>query len=503
MPLRLAQGKAGQRMFVVGIDIGTQSLKAVILGEGLRLLGAGACVYEPRFPQPLWAEQDPALWLDALRPAIEGALRQARLPGSAIGALGIAGQLDGCVPVDGDGRALGPCLIWMDRRASREIEAVPPALVMEKAGVVLDPTHMAAKIRWLKRHHPHAARIRRFHQPVSYAVSHLTSRHVFDEAVASTTMLYSLWDRRLDPELCAIFEIAPDELPEIDHAEAVAGKLDKAGAALTGLRAGIPVAVGTGDDFSNPLGAGIVEPGRAVVTLGTAEVVGAVHAKAVIDKRALVETHGYAGGRFFVENPGWLSGGALAWFVETFRLTGVVELDELAAAAPPGAGGVTFLPTLSGAMAPEWNSGARGVFYGLTAAHGSSHLARAVLEGCAFAMRDVIERLDELGVDAGRLLLLGGGARSRIWAQIRADLVQRPVEIAAVADSSPMGAALLAAVAAGAAASLDEAAAAIAPATSLVEPDSGTRTAYDEAYGRYRRLFDSLKPMFGEPVTDA
>jgi xylulokinase len=487
-------------LFVVGIDIGTQSLKAVVLGDGLELLGTASLSYLPRFPQPLWAEQDSSLWLQGLRPVIGAALASAKLEPADIGALGIAGQLDGCVPTDDRGEAIGPCLIWMDRRASQEIGGIPAKTVMAKAGVVLDPSHMAAKIRWLKYHHPEASLIRRFHQPVSYTVSKLTGRHVLDEAVASTTMLYSLWDRALDPELCALFEIDPAELPEIDRSEAVADGLSPAGAALTGLRPGIPVAVGTGDDFSNPLGAGVVRPGRVIVTLGTAEVVGAVHPLPVVDEAALVETHGYAGGRFFVENPGWLSGGALAWFVETFRLDGVAEVDALAAKAPPGAGGVRFLPALSGAMTPEWNSNARGAFYGLTSAHATSHLARAVLEGCAFAMRDVIERLDQLGVDTPELLLLGGGARSRIWAEIRADLVQRPLHVAAVSDSSPMGAGLLAAVAVGAAPSLDAAAASIAPWTSIREPDPGRRAAYDEAYGQYRRLYDALKPMFRENV---
>src|SRR5262249_32768018 len=129
-------------MFVVGVDIGTQSLKAVVLDDDLRPRGAASRAYEPSFPQPLWAEQDPALWLDALRPAIAGALQQAGLPPAAVGALGIAGQLDGCIPVDGAGRALGPCLIWMDRRAEREVEGASAALVMERAGVVLDPGHM-------------------------------------------------------------------------------------------------------------------------------------------------------------------------------------------------------------------------------------------------------------------------------------------------------------------------------------------------------------------------
>jgi len=214
-----------------------------------------------------------------------------------------------------------------------------------------------------------------------------------------------------------------------------------------------------------------------------------------------VETHGYAAGRFFIENPGWLSGGSLAWFIKTFRLAGVEELNVLVEQAPPGADGVTFLPALSGAMAPEWNSDARACFYGLTAAHGPSHMARSVLEGCAFAMRDVVERLAALGLDTSRLLLLGGGAKSRVWAQIRADLVQRATEISSVADSSPIGAGLLAAVAAGAARDLDEAAARIAPPTTVVAADPSVRQAYDDAYGRYRRLFESLKPLFTPVAT--
>ena len=485
-------------MFIVGIDIGTQSLKAVVLGEGLRPLGTGAAFYEPSFPHPLWAEQEPRLWLGALKPAIVGALSAAGIDRADVGALGVAGQLDGCLPVDRKGEPLGACLIWMDRRASAEIKGISPEAVMSTGGVVLDAGHMAAKIRWLKRHHSAAKDIARFHQPTSFVVSRLTGRDVLDHAVASTSMLYNLWDRRLDPALCVQFGIDPAELPEIDRSEAMAGPLNKEGGELTGLRPGIPVAVGTGDDFSNPLGAGVVRPGRVVVSLGTAEVVGAVHSQAVIDRRALVETHGYAGERYFIENPGWLSGGALAWFIREFRLTGVEELNALAGEAPPGADGITFLPALSGAMAPEWLAEARGVFCGLTAAHGVRHMARALLEGCAFAMRDVVDRLSELGVDTSRVLLLSGGARSRVWAEIRAGLLQRPVEVASLSDSSPLGAALLGAVAAGAEPSLDEAADKLAPQVSRADPVVAHRHAYEEAYGSYRRLFAALKPMFKE-----
>ena len=167
---------------------------------------------------------------------------------------------------------------------------------------------------------------------------------------------------------------------------------------------------------------------------------GALHDRPTIDRRGLVETHGYAGGRFFIENPGWLAGGALAWFVETFRLRDVGELDALGGdRAAPAPGASPSCRRMSGAMAPEWIDAARGCFYGITAAHGSGHLARAVLEGCAFAMRDVLERLQEMEVAIGSILLLGGGARSRLWAQIRADLTGLPVAVPAVVDTSPLG----------------------------------------------------------------
>ncbi len=481
---------------IVGVDIGTQSLKAVVTGDDLRPRGQAAVAYRPSFPRPGWAEQDCRLWEQALGPAIAGALEQAGTPPHAVSALGICGQLDGCVAVDQDGQPLGPCIIWMDRRAEAEVQGRPAARIQQTSGLVLDATHMAAKARWQKRYLPAAGRIRRFHQPVSYLVARLTGEHVFDHGLASTTMVYDLAERAFDPGLLALFELEAGELPRLAEAAEGAGALHRAGAELTGLPAGTPVAVGTGDDFANPLGAGLVEPGKLACALGTAEVVGALHDWPAIDQRGLVETHGYPGGRFFIENPGWLSGGALAWFVQTFRLRDVQELDALAATAPPGCDGVTFVPALSGAMAPAWIAAARGCFYGLSAAHGPGHLARAVLEGCAFAMRDVLERLLEMGLTIDALLLLGGGARSPLWARIRANLTGLPVVLPQVVDTSPIGAAMLAAVAAGIQPSLLAAALLVTAKTTTIAPDAAAKAASDQAYAAYRKLFESLRPMF-------
>jgi xylulokinase len=481
---------------ILGIDVGTQSLKAVVVDDGMNVIGEGSTPYQPTFPKPGWADQDPSLWEQALKPSISKALSAAGIKHTDIKAIGIGGQLDGCVPVDGSGNPVGQCLIWLDRRAFGVLDSIDPKQVLDTNGIILDATHMAAKIRWLKKEGNLSAPAKMYHQPVSYLVSKLTGEHVFDHGLASTTMVYSLENMALDPALLDAFEIAAEELPRIDDSAATAGVLSAAGAHLTGLPAGIPVAVGTGDDFSSPLGAGVIKPGEVACVLGTAEVVGAVHTEPAIDHNGLLEAHGYAGGRYFIENPGWFSGGSIAWLQKVCRIETLEEFNSLAAAVAPGCDDVLFLPALSGAMAPEWIAEARGAFYGLTPSHETGHFVRAVLEGCAHAMRDVVDRLDSMGVPTDKIVLVGGGARSEVWARIRADLTGRPVEMSRMVDTSPIGGAILGAVAAGIFPDVESAASLIDRQSTLIEPNPANKEAHDKAYTAYRELFESLKPMY-------
>ncbi|MHC4463074.1 MAG: xylulokinase [Planctomycetota bacterium] len=490
---------------IVGIDIGTQSLKAVVINENMKVLGESAHSYAPVFPQPGWAEQDPVLWEEGLSLAIAGSLQTAEVRPAQVKALGVAGQLDGCLPVGPDGRALHNCLIWMDRRAESEladVQGIEADSLRRITGITLDASHMAAKILWFLGNVASSREALCFHQPVSYMVARLTGEHVYDHALASTSMLYSLKKGGYDDKLLDAFGFDSNRLPKIKDAWAKAGKLSAEGANLSGLPEGIPVAVGTGDDYSTPLGAGLIKPGQMACVLGTAEVVGALDTSPKIDDQGLVETHKYFGETYFIENPGWLSGGALEWFVNTFRLSGVEEMVSLAQEVPAGSEGLFFLPALSGAMAPEWIESARGCFYGLTPVHSTAHMARAVLEGCAFAMRDVLERLRFLEVPIESILLLGGGARSRLWAQIRADISGLPVGLPSRLDTSPIGAAMLAAVAANIQPHLEACAGLVEGAETeyegkiTLEPNPGHVRIYNTAYSTYGRLFNSLRPMF-------
>jgi xylulokinase len=481
---------------IAGIDLGTQGVKVLLFDRGWRPAGRAFAAYPTRHPRPGWAEQDPRDWERTLGQALAEAARQAGTEPSAVEAMGLTGQLDGCVAVGADGLPLHPCLIWMDRRAALRLRPETAARLRAEGGVNPDPGHLAAKALWLREHAPACADAACFHQPVSYLVARLTGERVWDHGLASISMLYSLARRDYDPGFLEAFALSRGQLPRIAGAEQAAGALSAEGARLTGLGRGIPVAVGTGDDYASPLGAGMVEPGGVACISGTAEVVGGLAREPLLDPRGLVETHCYPGGLYFVENPGWLSGGAVAWLAGTCGLGDPAAVARLAEGVPPGAEGVRFLPALSGAMAPEWVPAARGCFYGLTAAHGAGHLARALLEGCAFAMRDVVERLAGMGVPAGHILLMGGAARDPTWARIRADSSGLPVLLAAEPDSAPIGAAMLASVAAGLQPDLRACAAGLAGSRERLEPDPRNREAYERAYRDYRLLFECLRPMF-------
>jgi xylulokinase len=366
-------------------------------------------------------------------------------------------------------------LIWHDKRAAAHV--VPGAFAV--TGQVADPSHMAPKIAWLRAHGVRAAR---FHQPISYLVERLTGAAVLDPAHASTTLLYDLAAGAWAPERLAAYAIDPRELPRIAPATTIAGVLrdDRL------LPAGTPVAVGTGDDFATPLGAGVA-PGQIAVALGTAEVVGAISGRLVLDPapEPMVETHAYPTGAYFVENPGWMSGGAVRWATRLLGLPSDAELDRLAASIADTE--VTFVPALAGAMTPVWRPDARATLHGLAAAHGPADVARAVLEGLAFACRDVVDRLAEMHL-TGDIVVLGGGTASDVWLQIRADVVARTHHVSARADSCAVGAAMIAAVGVNALPDLAIATRLAPPPARSYEP--GARR--DAAYDRYRQLVARL-----------
>ena len=449
----------------------------------------------------MWAEQDPLAWQRALVEVVASLKEQGRVPADEVGALGFASQVDGVVAVDAEDRPLRPAIIWMDRRAARQAAALRDGVsddeVRAITGLNLDAYHGAPKIAWIVDEEPEVARrTAAYLLPGAFLVARLTGERVVDHANASSTMLYDITTRAWSPRMLEATGLHAEQLGRVAHAREVAGPLTVGAADELGLTTACRVVVGTGDEHGAALGAGVIRPGIVCDITGTAEPVGVAALEPIIDPTGLLETHGHADERaWFIENPGFVSGGSVRWYLD---IVGGDEarLDAEAAAVPPGSGGVTFIPALAGSTTPRWDEHARGVFSGLALGHGRGHLGRAVLEGCTFGLRDLVERLAELGLDSDEIRVVGGGARSATWLRMKADATGRTVRILDVPEATALGAAHLAATAAGIFTDLDEA---IERSTVLdptpYEPDPTVRAAYDDAYGTYRRVFDALEPL--------
>ena len=484
---------------VIGIDVGSQSVKAALLDpDGATVATAGSPLVM-RHPHAGWAEQDPTSWERALREAVRTVTAAARVRPGDVTHLGLACQVDGVVPVDEKFEPLRDAIIWLDRRAEAQVDvltdAVGPDQIFELTGLNPDASHTAPKMMWLRDHEPDVFRAARSLPPVAgYLLARLTGVLAQDPANASSTLVYDVAAEAWSGLLLEAAGLDPALLPPIRPANEVAGELVPAAAELLGLHPGCRVIVGTGDEHAASLGAGAAGPGVIADVTGTAEPVTAAADRVVLDPERLVETHAHAvPGRLLIENPGFVSGGSTLWLARNVLGADQGEVFDLAARAPAGCDGVTFLPALSGSMAPRWNERMRGAFTGLAMNHDGDHLARAVLEGCAFALRDIVDRLDALGI-GGEVRVVGGGARSRLWLEIKAGVLGRPVRPVLAQEATATGAGLRAAPPAGTFRDCDDAAAsAVELSPTTVDPDPATRERYEEAYARYRGLFDAVE----------
>lgn len=481
--------------FVLGIDVGTQSSKGVLVSDQGKVEAVASAPHRVRFPRSGWAEQDPQEWTTAVAAVI------GELAGSAQGEIThicVDAQVDGVVATGPDLEPLHPALIWMDRRATAhtgEIEAsVGRDRVFEVTGLNCDPSHGAPKMMWLLDHLEHAPA--HLLAPTSFVNAWLTGEVAQDEANASSSMLFDVTRREWSEPLLEASGIDTFLLPPVVDSVVPIGTVRAALTAELGLPAGCQVLAGTGDDHAAAVGAGAARPGVVADITGTAEPIGVAADRPVFDPGRLLETHAHAvPGAWFIENPGFVSGGSLLWAAS---LLGVrhTDLFELADGAPAGSRGLVFIPALSGAMSPRWNEHARGSLTGAAMNQGRAELARAVIEGCSFALRDNVDRVAELGLPADRIHVTGGGARSPLWLQIKADVIGRTV-VPIAGEGAALGAACLAATTAGWFSDVPSAADALVSfGPQSYSPRQTESEVYEAAYRRYRATYDALEPTY-------
>src|SRR5574341_496248 len=498
---------------VIGCDVGSQGVKAVLLSVGGKLVGEASAGYAIEYPHPTWAEQPAEVWLTAIAQAV-GALRATTgVAPEHIRAIGLDAQVDGVVAVDAAGKPLRPAIIWMDRRAVSQCDAVAnaadPFHLFQISGLNLDPSHVAPKIRWLAENEPdHYEQAAHFLLPGSYVGYHLTGEMAVDYSNASSTLLMDVRRREWSPELCARFDIPTNRLASIRPATDVLGRLRPASAAQLGLSAQTLVTVGSGDEHAACLGAGVVRPGLVCDIAGTAEPMCAASPEPFFDRTGLVETHCHADpDLWLLENPGFVSGANYRWFRDQFARAEAEQaaqngqdaydlLNEAADQVPPGSEGLLMLPCLMGAMAPTWNALARGTFFGFTLAHRREHFVRAVLEASAYAVRDITDQMKRIGLQLEAIRVVGGGARSRLWRQINADVTGLPVAILQTSETTALGAAVLALHASGMVGSLAEAVGRVVQVVETLDPRPDAQARYEDYYQLYRATYFSLLPVF-------
>lgn len=500
--------------YVIGCDVGSQGTNCALYAADGTLVASSYQGYDLSFPFPGAAEQDPRVWPEAVIAGVRELLERVPEGPSAVKGLSFGSQLDGMVVCDGEGRPLRPAMIWMDRRAeaqaARLAERMAPEEFYRRVGANLDSSHAVFKALWVRDEEPDVwERARLLMPPGTYVLRAVAGVNAVDFSNASSLALLDPRTRRWSEEVLDAVGLGPEMLPELLPATEPVGRVTPAFAEATGLDPDTVVAVGCGDEMAATLGAGVFEPGEVCDVVGTAEPVCAASAEPREDPTMLVECHPHADPEaWLLENPGFVSGGNLRWWRDQFghperaaEANGDGDAYDLlsadAARVPPGADGLVFLPCMQGAMAPEWNGAARGVFYGLTLAHTRAHMTRAILEGSAFALRDILEAMRGAGLDVRRLTIVGGGAKGPLWRQIKADVTSLPVRIPASVETTATGAAILAAVAAGIHASVGDAVRAfVAFRPEGHEPDPERREIYEEAYRRYRAVYAALKPVF-------
>jgi xylulokinase len=486
---------------LIGIDVGSQSVKGVLCDPDGSPCATAAHPCGMTHPASGWAEQDPAEWQAGICAVIRTLLSASAIDPSEVACIGLACQVDGVVPVDRELRPLRPAIIWLDKRAvaqaGRLVSALGADALFRTTGLVADASHTAPKMMWLRDEEPAVFRESALMlAPAAYLLGWLTGRPLQDHANASSSLVYDVARRGWSEPLLDAAGLDTGLLAPIAASHEIAGPLLAEAAAETGLTTRCLAVVGTGDDHGAALGAGVVEPGLIADVTGTAEPVGTVAPELILDSERLLETHAHAlDGTILVENPGFVSGGSILWLAQ---MLGAQQPDVIAwaAQAPPGADGVTFLPTLSGATAPRWNHRMRGTFHGLSVNHDRRHLSRAVIEGCVYALRDITTRLHDMGLPGTEIRVVGGGARSALWLQAKADVCGLPVRPVLGPQPTALGAAMLAAVGAG---RYPDAGAAARQMARLgqdrYEPEPGRRACYDDGYQRYRQLFDAVEAI--------
>jgi len=497
----------------MGIDIGTSGTRAIIIDKKGRILGAASAAHPSYAPKPSWSEQNPADWWKTTCSSVRKAMRKARLKRGDIAGIGLSGQMHGAVLLDKADRVLRPAILWNDQRTGAECDEMTRTVgarrLMKLACNPALTGFTAPKILWVRNNEPKIYdKTRKVLLPKDYIRLLMTGEYATEVSDASGTLLLDISRRAWSKEILSRLQIPLDLLPACYESPEVSGKLTPGAARQLGLAPGTPVVGGGGDQAAGAVGNGIVKSGVISATMGTSGVVFAFSDKIAVDAAGRVHTFCHAvPGKWHVMGCVLAAGGSFQWFRNNLAQAEIAEakkrgidpyelLTRKAAKAPVGCEGLLWLPYLTGERTPHADPDARAGWIGITQRHTRAQLIRAVMEGATFSMRDSLEIIKGMNVKVREIRLSGGGARSRFWRQMQADIYGQTVSVINASEGPAFGVALLAAVGTGAFKSVVEACRATIRTVERTKPHPRNKRTYNDLYEIYRALYPALKAEY-------
>jgi xylulokinase len=493
-------------LYLLGIDVSTTGVKALLIDQAGQVAGSANTEQPLSTPHPLWSEQDPAHWWDGTIKSIRQVLSETGIPAIAVQGIGLTGQMHGLTLLDENGDVLRPAILWNDQRTGSQCDEIRKRLTKKRLVEITGNDALtgftAPKILWVQENEPGVyQKTRHILLPKDYVRYKLTGGFASDKADSAGMILLDIKTRDWSPEMLRALSIPLEWLPKTYEGPQVTGTVTEEAARLTGLKAGTPVIAGGGDQAAQAVGVGAVQPGIVALTLGTSGVVFATTDQPFIEPEGRLHAFCHSvPGRWHLMGVMLSAAGSLRWYRDT--VAPGQDYDSLLAPAQnvsPCSEGLLFLPYLTGERTPHPDPLARGAFAGLTIRHGLPHMTRAVLEGVAFGLRDSFELMKTTGL-AGihQVRVSGGGARSALWRQILADVLNAELVTVNTTEGAAFGAALLAGVGTGVWSSVDAACQATVKQTGSTPPNAETVNRYDRGYALYRQLYPALKEIAHE-----
>jgi xylulokinase len=447
--------------FLLGLDVGTTSTRAVIIDENGRLVASSTSDYKLITPKPGWAEQIPDDWWVASIKTIKDVLRKSNVYPRDIVCIGLSGQMHGSVFLDSKSNVIRPAILWCDQRTFKQCETIYKIFGYD-GFIKLSynralPGFTAPKILWLKENEPeNYKKVSKILLPKDYIRYKLSNAYATEVSDASGTILMDIPSRNWSDEILNGLHIKRSLLPDVFESDIISSKVSKEASNLTGLTEGTPIVGGGSDNAAGAVGSGIIRSGLISDSIGTSGVLFAHSDKPLYDPKGRVHSFCHAvTGKWHLTGVTLSAAGSLRWYFDTFGpareiiknfpdIEGYDLLDKQAERAPVGSDGLIFLPYLSGERTPYADPDARGVFFGISYLHSPDHFVRSIMEGVAFSQLDCLSLMRDLNINSDKIILFGGGAKSSTWRQIIADILNSKVVTLNVEEGSAFGAAIIA-----------------------------------------------------------